>query len=123
MTVREGGRHAATRYTVVRRFDALSEVVLQLETGRTHQIRVHLNHVGHPIFGDPAYGGRSRRMKGISPLYRGETGRLLKMTDRQLLHAELLGFEHPVTGERHRFESKLPGDMEKVLKELLAKAL
>lgn len=118
MTVREGGRHAATRYEVVRRYEALSEVILTLETGRTHQIRVHTEHIGHPVFGDPAYGGRSRQLKGISPMFRGEAGRLLKMTERQMLHAELLGFEHPVTGEKKWFEGELPEDMKMVLDEL-----
>jgi len=115
MTVREGGRTAATRYRVMAEYEFLSEVTFELETGRTHQIRVHAEHIGHPVFGDPGYGGRRRRMKGISPMLRGDALKLLKLTDRQMLHAELLGFVHPVTGERFRWESGLPEDMKTVL--------
>jgi 23S rRNA pseudouridine1911/1915/1917 synthase len=101
MAVREGGREARTRYEVVRRFDRPAVALLRcsLETGRTHQIRVHLAAIGHPVVGDPAYGG-------------GRTGVAI---DRPFLHAATLAFAHPVTGEPQRFESALPPDLEQVL--------
>ena len=116
MAVREeGGRAAATRFEVVSRYDFLSLMSLRLETGRTHQIRVHMSHIGHPVFGDAIYGGRQRRMKGIAPQYRGEAALLLKLAARQMLHAEALGFLHPVSGEALRFQADPPADMRTVL--------
>lgn len=115
----EGGRQAATRYCVERVYPFLAEVVFRLETGRTHQIRVHAAHIGHPVFGDPTYGGRRKRLKGISPSLRSEAVRLLKRAERQMLHAERLGFVHPLTGERHRFLRRPPDDMAAVMRSLL----
>ncbi len=98
--VREGGRESRTRWTVARRFPKSARSLLEVrpETGRTHQIRVHLASVGLPIAGDPVYGRRGRD--------RAEPG-----LDRPALHARVLGLVHPRTGERVRFEAELPADM------------
>ena len=91
-----GGKSAVTHFTVERRFgDKAALVICQLETGRTHQIRVHMAHIGHPLIGDPVYGrGRS----GIN-------------FPRQALHAAVLGFKHPRAGNELAFEAALPDDM------------
>lgn len=116
--VKSGGRHAVTHYTVVRTFGPVEKplaarVACRLETGRTHQIRVHLASKGTPCLGDPVYGsgGPSQAVKAAM----AEAG-----LTRQALHAQVLGFVHPVTGETLRFESPLPGDMAR-LEALLAK--
>ena len=82
-----------------------------METGRTHQIRVHMAHIGCPLLGDPVYGNKRGNILAIS-----DNGRELKDFRRQALHAAILGFEHPVTGEDMRFESELPKDMERLEK-------
>jgi 23S rRNA pseudouridine1911/1915/1917 synthase len=92
----------------------LTHVELRLETGRTHQIRVHAQHAGHPVFGDPVYGGRNR-VDGIEPSRRPLARRLLGLIDRQALHARRLGFVHPRTGEQVRFDSDLPADFQALL--------
>jgi len=109
-------RHAVTNYAVSRRFGQGEPVACllecRLETGRTHQIRVHMAHIGHPLIGDPDY-GRSHFTKANTlpqPLRDKVAG-----LGRQALHAWLLGFAHPVTGERLRFESPLPDDMREVV--------
>ncbi len=109
-----GSRAAATRFSLAARYDFLSRLSVRLETGRTHQIRVHLAHAGHPVFGDPTYGGREKGVAGIAPAFRVEAGRLLGLISRQALHAQMLGFVHPITGERLRFTSELPEDMKKL---------
>lgn len=114
MAVVEGGRSAVTRFRRLRELAFLSLLELRLETGRTHQIRAHLQHLGHPVFGDPVYGGRAR-VRGIDPRHRPAAGRLLESIDRQALHAASLGFAHPRTGEELRFESPLPEDMARTL--------
>jgi 23S rRNA pseudouridine1911/1915/1917 synthase len=87
------GKEAVTHYTVLQRFAGASLVKLRLETGRTHQIRVHLRHIGHPLMGDDLYGGR------------------LELIQRQALHSWRLEFTHPVTGELMQLEAPLPADM------------
>jgi 23S rRNA pseudouridine1911/1915/1917 synthase len=107
MAVVAGGRIARTRYEVLRTFarpEPMSLLACRLETGRTHQIRVHLAAVGHPVVGDDRYGGRSRAL-GL---------------DRPFLHAAELAFEHPATGEQVRFTSALPPDLQAVLDHLEA---
>ena len=101
----EGGRHAVTRMRVVEPLGAAALVECRLETGRTHQIRVHMAHAGHGLVGDPVYGGR-RRMPGRQP-----GAAEAAAFPRQALHAAVLGFAHPVTGAALRFESALPADM------------
>ncbi len=101
-----GGRHAVTRITVTETFERHAALICcRLETGRTHQIRVHAAHIGHALIGDPVYGGR-RRMSADAP---GSDA--AKSFERQALHAAVLGFDHPVTGEHLSFESALPEDM------------
>lgn len=103
----ERGRNAVTHYRVIARFRGHTHVRVQLETGRTHQIRVHMSHIGHPLVGDPVYGGRPRLPKGGSP----EMIRAVQQFPRQALHARRLGLVHPVTGEQMNWESPLPVDM------------
>ena len=112
---KKGGRSAATRYRIVRRYEYLSELRLSLETGRTHQIRVHLAHLGHPVFGDPDYGGRAGPLARLGPAQRAQAALLLADLDHQALHAETLGFVHPVTRERLEFTQPPPPEFEAVL--------
>ncbi len=98
-----GSKRAVTHFTVAERFDDYTLVELRLETGRTHQIRVHMKYIGHPIVGDPMYGGRSGRSLGMVG---------------QALHAGVLGFVHPRTGETLEFSVPLPEDMEHALRML-----
>jgi 23S rRNA pseudouridine1911/1915/1917 synthase len=102
------GREARTYWKVLKRFVQFSVVEFRLETGRTHQIRVHLSSIGYPILGDRLYGGR-RRLTSVSPplLQQG-----LQKLRRQALHAASLGFVHPATGKRLEFSSPLPADVE-----------
>ncbi|HUK21096.1 MAG TPA: RluA family pseudouridine synthase [Gemmatimonadales bacterium] len=116
MTVLAGGRHAVTHAAVLARFAHVDLLRLELETGRTHQIRVHLAHVGHPVVGDREYAfGGSRRVTGS---LRGEAERIEAATPRQALHAAVLTFDHPVTGVRVTLRSEWPAD----LREALARA-
>ncbi|HLY44135.1 MAG TPA: RluA family pseudouridine synthase [Stellaceae bacterium] len=106
------GKPAVTRYRVERRFvDHASLIECRLLTGRTHQIRVHLAHLGHPLIGDPAYGTRAGRLPVQPATSRGPAGAAIGRFARQALHARLLGFNHPETGQLLRFESTLPPDM------------
>jgi 23S rRNA pseudouridine1911/1915/1917 synthase len=105
------GRDAVTHYRIIARFRGHTHVRVQLETGRTHQIRVHMSHIGHPLVGDPVYGGRMRLPKGGSP----EMIRAVQDFPRQALHARRLGLVHPVSGEEMSWESPLPADMEALL--------
>jgi len=115
------GKIAVTHWRQLQKFDFLAHLALRLETGRTHQIRVHLTHTGHPILGDADYGGRNRQMGKLSTSQRGVAAELFEIVDRQLLHARLLGFVHPVTKVMHRFESPLPDDFCGVLSHLNGK--
>ena len=102
------GKAAVTRYRVERRFaDHAALIECRLLTGRTHQIRVHLAHTGHPLIGDPVYGTRAGR--AVTRL--GPAGAAIAAYPRQALHARLLGFIHPATGEKLAFESPLPADL------------
>jgi 23S rRNA pseudouridine1911/1915/1917 synthase len=107
------GRHAVTHYLVEQTFEDLaSRVRLTLETGRTHQIRVHMAHVGHPLLGDSVYGsGFATRKSKLGPA----AAEALAALDRQALHAAVLGFEHPVTAEKLRFETEPPADMARLI--------
>jgi len=111
MTVRADGRAAVTHYRLVERFPHHSLLRVELETGRTHQIRVHLSHMGHPLVGDPLYGGRRQLTAGTSPAQR----KALHSFGRQALHAARLCFRHPVTGKRIEVNSPLPADFEALL--------
>lgn len=106
-----GGRPALTHYSVVERFAWQSLLRVRLETGRTHQIRVHLAHIKAPVTGDPVYGGTSFRARGASAALRAAVAGL----GRQALHAAALGFAHPVTGETLQFQAPRPADFEQLL--------
>lgn len=106
-----GGKPAITHYRVAQRFGHHTRITVNLETGRTHQIRVHMAHRKYPLIGDPVYGGRPRIPRAASELLL-ET---LRGFPRQALHAEALGLEHPDTGEALHFECELPADMQELL--------
>ncbi len=115
MAVLNGGKTAVTHFQVARKFGHYSLVKLQLETGRTHQIRVHMAHINHPLLGDPVYGGRARIPAGVDealhPVIRG--------FKRQALHAERLSFEHPRSRQRVSFSAPLPDDFQGLLDALV----
>jgi 23S rRNA pseudouridine1911/1915/1917 synthase len=115
IAVISAGKSAVTEYAVLENFEYLSLVSLHLKTGRTHQIRVHLHHIGHPVFGDPTYGGRRIAWGGTDRSRKEEVHALLGLIGRQTLHARTIGFFHPATREPMRFESPLPSDFAAVL--------
>jgi 23S rRNA pseudouridine1911/1915/1917 synthase len=115
MAVNNAGRPAATRYHVQRRFAAHSLVSLSLESGRTHQIRVHMAHINHPLVGDPTYGGRLRVPAGATTAL----GEQLRAFKRQALHATRLQLRHPVSEENLQWQSPLPADMQALLDALI----
>ncbi len=114
MAVVDSGRHAVTHVTPEVMHAFTTQIELRLETGRTHQIRVHLQHMGHPVFGDPVYGGRNR-VDGIEPGRRPMARSMLAGIDRQALHARLLGFDHP-DGRHLEFTSPPPADLAALLR-------
>ena len=116
MAVRADGRPAITRYRIVQRFRAHTLVRVELETGRTHQIRVHLAHIGFPVVGDPLYAGRWRLPAGCTPALTAQ----LQAFQRQALHATRLKLTHPVTGRELAWEAPLPEDMQRLLAALEA---
>jgi len=116
MAVRADGRAAVTHYRVVRRFRAHTLVRVTLETGRTHQIRVHLAHIGFPVVGDPVYGGRLRLPAGSAPALAAQ----LRAFPRQALHAARLELHHPGTGRTLHWEAPVPEDMQRLLEALEA---
>ncbi|HEC29603.1 MAG TPA: 23S rRNA pseudouridine(1911/1915/1917) synthase RluD [Gammaproteobacteria bacterium] len=111
MAVVEGGKSAVTHYRVQRRFRLHTHVRVQLETGRTHQIRVHMAHRRYPIVGDPVYGGRMRLPKGATH----ELQEALRCFPRQALHAIQLAVPHPETGQMTQWSTDLPGDMQTLI--------
>lgn len=111
MAVVEGGRMAVTHYQVLERFDGLTLLSVKLETGRTHQIRVHMAHLHHPLVGDPLYGGRPRPPKGAGP----RVSAAITGFPRQALHATALGLNHPATGRPMHWQVPLPGDLLELL--------
>ncbi len=117
MTFPEGdeGKHAVTHWHVLERFYYVTLVECQLETGRTHQIRVHMKSAGHTLFGDPRYGGNQILKGTVHGRYRHFVEDMLDIMPRQALHAKILGFTHPRTGQHIRFESELPSDFRNVL--------
>jgi len=109
------GKHAVTHYKVLERFGYVTLIQCKLETGRTHQIRVHLKHIGHTLFNDFEYKGDQILKGSTFAKYKQFIHNCFELLPRQALHARSLGFEHPATGERMFFESELPDDMEAVL--------
>lgn len=108
----EHGKHAVTHYRVLERFGYVTLIECKLETGRTHQIRVHMQHIGHPLFNDERYGG-NRILKGTTfAKYKQFVENCFAILPRHALHAKSLGFRHPVTGKYIHFDSELPADMQ-----------
>jgi 23S rRNA pseudouridine1911/1915/1917 synthase len=112
------GKTAITNYEVIEEYDFLSLVKLNLQTGRTHQIRVHLSNLGHPIFGDETYGGREPHSVNLTSNKKAQIKNLLDKMQRQALHARVLGFIHPHTKKEVLFESELPEDMKTIILKL-----
>ena len=111
-TVTEDGRAAVTHYEVAESYDKFALLRLRLETGRLHQIRVHLQHIGHPVVGDVVYGGAKRAMHAATA---SRVKQALSQLKRQALHAHTLGFVHPVTRERLSFSVPMPADMRRLV--------
>lgn len=107
----EKGKHAVTHYRVLERFGYVTVIECKLETGRTHQIRVHMNHIGHPLFNDERYDGAEIRKGTIYAKYKQFIKNCFELLPRQALHAKTLGFVHPTTKKWIQFDSKLPDDM------------
>lgn len=111
----EEGKHAITHYTVIERLGPVTLIECKLETGRTHQIRVHMQHIGHPVFGDHQYGG-NRAVKGVrGGKYQAFLHNCFEILPRQALHARSLAFKHPISGEWQSYETALPQDIETIL--------
>lgn len=111
----EFGKHAVTHYKVLQRFGYVTLVECRLETGRTHQIRVHMKHIGHPLFNDAEYGGDAILKGTTFTKYRQFIKNCFKALPRQALHAKELGFVHPATGKIMKFESNIPDDLQDVI--------
>lgn len=118
MAVNPMGKPAVTHYRVMEHFRAHTRLRLRLETGRTHQIRVHMAHINHPLVGDQLYGGRPRPLKGASDEFRDA----LREFDRQALHATMLRLYHPITGIQMEWHAPIPDDLVKLIEVLKADA-
>ena len=114
------GKAAVTHWRVLERYGSATLIEARLETGRTHQIRVHLAAVRHPVVGDPVYGGRVRKLLSLRPAERSLAHALLRIMKRQALHAVGLEFAHPATGEELEFRSEPPADFREALERLRA---
>ena len=114
MAVSDKGKLAITHFQVAKKFEHHSLINVQLETGRTHQIRVHLAHIKYPLLGDPMYGGRERIPAGINP----KLANIIHHFGRQALHARRLSFSHPESGEYCQFEAPIPDDLQALLNAL-----
>ena len=119
MAIRGSGRPAVTHYRVLERYRAHTYLSVKLETGRTHQIRLHLSHIKYPVAGDPTYGGRFGLPRGATPALI----EALRGFKRQALHAAALGFDHPRTGKRLSLQTPVPADFAQLLKVLREDAL
>ncbi|UGS22786.1 RluA family pseudouridine synthase [Flavobacterium channae] len=111
----EKGKPAVTHYKVLERFGYVTLVSCQLETGRTHQIRVHMKHIGHTLFNDERYGGNAILKGTTFTKYKQFVDNCFKVLPRQALHAKTLGFEHPITKEFLRFDSEIPQDLQECI--------
>jgi len=113
-------REATTHFKVIERYDGFSFVEVMPETGRTHQIRVHFAHIGHPMVGDQVYGGGRKR--AINEAHFPKVKQMIAELNRQALHAHLLGFLHPSTKEYVEFTTPIPEDIQKILDVLRSEA-
>lgn len=109
------GKNAVTNYEVLEEFNRFTIAKFKLETGRTHQIRAHMKHINHPLFGDPVYNGTNLPMLNMPKNQQKRLEGMLDILPRQALHAKKLSFVHPVTKERMSFETELPDDMKKII--------
>ena len=109
------GKPAVTHYKVLERLGYVTLISCKLETGRTHQIRVHLKHIGHTLFNDERYGGHLILKGTTFTKYKQFVENCFKILPRQALHAKTLGFVHPTTGETMRFDTELPSDLSDVI--------
>jgi 23S rRNA pseudouridine1911/1915/1917 synthase len=116
MVVHPMGKPATTHYRIMAHFRAHTRLRLRLETGRTHQIRVHMSHINHPLVGDQLYGGRPRPPKGASDSFIS----ILRGFDRQALHATMLRLYHPISGIQMEWHAALPEDMIELINALKA---
>lgn len=110
-----GGKDAITHYEVLKKIRYVSLIKCNLETGRTHQIRVHMKYLGHPIFNDETYGGNLVLKGNMFSKYKSFVENCFQVIPRQALHAKTLGFIHPITKEKMQFDSELPADFQAVL--------
>ena len=111
----DGGKEAITNYKVIERFGYVTLISCKLETGRTHQIRVHMKHIGHTLFNDDRYGG-DKILKGtVYTKYKQFVDNCFKLLPRQALHAKTLGFIHPKSNKKISFDSEIPDDMNSVI--------
>jgi len=115
IVVMSEGRSSLTRYEVRKSNNWMAELNVFPETGRTHQIRVHLSSIGHPVLGDDLYGGGRKYLDKVSPIYKPEAKKVSLLATRVMLHAEHIAFTHPVTGKRICLTSPLPEDMKKII--------
>ncbi|MDB5103419.1 MAG: rluD [Fibrobacteres bacterium] len=115
MGVHAEGKRAVTHYSVLGYYQFATYFEMELETGRTHQIRVHLAHIQHPVIGDPLYGGRMAYLDRIQPMHHPFATKLLSFFQSQALHAHKLTFTHPATGEKMEFKSPLPPEFVQAL--------
>ena len=109
------GKPAVTHYRVLERYGYTTLVECRLETGRTHQIRAHMKHIGHPLFSDERYGGTEILRGERTASYKAYIQNCFKLCPRQALHAQTLGFRHPVTKEQMDFTSPLPDDLQQLI--------
>ncbi len=115
---KHASREAQTMYRLTERYRLYDLLDVSLRTGRTHQIRVHFTHIGHPVFGDPEYGGREKWHKGIFANERMLAKKLLEIMPRQALHSRRLEFEHPIKGAKVVIETELPEDFQNLIRAL-----
>jgi 23S rRNA pseudouridine1911/1915/1917 synthase len=118
VAVSDSGKSAITHYKVLEEFNNFSYLKINLETGRTHQIRVHLSHIHHPVLGDSEYGGRKIISGEITTKYKAFVNNLLDLSEFQFLHAKTLGFIHPITKEHMVFDSVLPANFIQALEKV-----
>jgi len=118
MAVVDGGKHAVTEYEVLEDLSCFSLLRVLLQTGRTHQIRVHLSSVRHPVFGDPTYGGRRIHYGNVTGRYKAFVNDMLAFFPRQALHAGTLGFIHPTSRDKVVFSADPPEDMLELLRRI-----